>query len=127
MAINKKTGTLAAYAHLILHSALAFSLRDSRSRPAVERIGTQITQTNEPQGDKHVEIKERLRSRKNTKERKKNKTKVHNNHNIKSKGWSCGETLIEKPRKEKKNDNRIKRPKNKECRKGKDQHGHTDF
>lgn len=66
-------GTLAAYAHLILHSALAFSLRDSRSRAAVERIG--ITQTNEPQGDKHVEIKERFRGgRKNTKEKQKNKS-----------------------------------------------------
>lgn len=42
MAINKMAGTLAVYAHLILHSALAFSLRDSRSRAAVERIGTKL-------------------------------------------------------------------------------------
>lgn len=35
-------------------------------------------------------------------QKKNKKTKVHNNHNIKSKGWSCGETLVEKPRKEEK-------------------------
>lgn len=118
------------YTHLILHSAFAFALRDSRSRAAsVWKKLHKLHRTNESQKDKRVQLKGSSGREQNR--NKKEHTRKDYNHNTKgeskkrkAKRVCVGKTLVEKPRKEKKKQEQTSKVQG--MQKGKDQHGQTN-